>query len=65
MKDQIDRYPKPKRRRVYWWKCEDCGETYSKFSKGEPKRGCPTCGLRGVKTFVKTTMGWEWDEKSR
>ena len=46
-------YREKRRRVVYWWKCEDCGETYPKSSPGEPRRGCPTCGQRGVKTFVK------------
>ena len=44
---------KSKKRKIYWWKCEDCGEIYPKLSEGEPRRGCPTCGGKGVKTFVK------------
>lgn len=50
-------YRKPRRRKVYWWQCQDCGEIYPKFSDGEPRRGCPTCGQRGVKTFVKEEKG--------
>jgi len=48
------------KQKMYWWKCEDCGEVYPKISAGEPRRGCPTCGAKGVKTFIRKG-GWRLD----
>lgn len=36
--------------RIYYWKCEDCGLTFQRIAKGEP-RVCPQCRGKGVKTF--------------
>ncbi len=42
---------KTKRRRGYRWKCEDCGLTYIKATRGEPRVGCPSCRRTGCKTY--------------
>ena len=43
-----------KKKSIYYWKCQDCGLTYQKFTSGEPHWGCPSCGKRGVKIYIKT-----------
>lgn len=43
-------------KKIYYWKCQDCGLTYQKFTPGEPRRGCPCCGRKGVKSFIKEVI---------
>lgn len=45
------------KRKIYYWKCQDCGLTYSKLTIGEPRRGCPSCHRKGVKSFIKIKEG--------
>ena len=39
-------------RTEYEWKCQQCGLTFLRRSKGEP-RTCPLCKDKGVKTFYR------------
>ena len=46
-------------RTVYFWKCQKCGLTFDRHTKGEPKT-CPQCKDRGCKTFEYKEV-WERD----
>lgn len=48
---------KPKRRKVYRWKCENCGADWTRRTNDEPKL-CSYCRDKGAKSF----LGEEWIE---
>jgi predicted Zn-ribbon and HTH transcriptional regulator len=40
-----------KKRRLYIWKCQDCGGHNSRVKFNEPRR-CDHCGKKGVQTYI-------------
>ncbi len=45
------------RRKVYKWKCQKCGQEWTRRLKDEPIL-CPVCRDKGAKDF----RGEEWEE---
>lgn len=45
-----------KYKKVYIWKCQRCGQSIRRTTSNEPRRGCPVCGDKGAKSFVKERM---------
>ena len=41
--------------KLYFWKCQKCGLTFDRVTKGEP-RICPQCRDKGYKTFIGAKM---------
>lgn len=37
--------------KLHWWKCQNCGLTFERVTKGEPRR-CPMCKDKGVKSYM-------------
>lgn len=48
--DKGDWKPMERGKKLHWWKCQQCGLTFSRVSSGEPRR-CPVCFDRGAKSY--------------